>query len=420
MSNDDTWLKTLIILLIIAFCFIIIFVIILAIIIIKEKKDAKILKERMKNRQAGRNGEQENDVQVTKAQVLYSPESILDFMDFEKIEDNMIIQKKGKYLMVVECKGINYDLMDEMEKISVEQGFTSFLNTLKYPIQIYIQTRTINLEKSIVEYSERLKEIENLKNSLYTKYENLLKNKNSSKKEIEQVKYELVKQRNLAEYTEDVIKDVKRQSLNKNILGKKYYIIIPCYSFEIVTGEYDKNEIKNMAFSELYTRARAIINALFTCQVVGKVLNSEELTELLYVAYNRDESDLFWLEKMKKAGFDELYSTAPDAIDKKMKLLNKQIEEKAITLANEKISEARRDREMELIEKETNEEEFINKRARELIEKHRKYIGKEIANSAKIKLESESTTKMQNGENKEENANDVVQEERKRGRKRKE
>ena len=43
-----------------------------------------------------------------------------DFMDFDRIEDNMIIQKKGKFLMIVECQGINYDLMSDMEKVSVK------------------------------------------------------------------------------------------------------------------------------------------------------------------------------------------------------------------------------------------------------------------------------------------------------------
>ena len=42
-------------------------------------------------------------------------------MGFDKIEDNMIIQKKGKkFLMIVKCQGINYDLMSGVEKTSVE------------------------------------------------------------------------------------------------------------------------------------------------------------------------------------------------------------------------------------------------------------------------------------------------------------
>ena len=73
--------------------------------------------------------------------------SVFDFLEFDKIEDNMIIQKNGtRYVMVVECQGINYDLMSQAEKIGVEEGFVQFLNTLAYPIQLYTQTRKINLE----------------------------------------------------------------------------------------------------------------------------------------------------------------------------------------------------------------------------------------------------------------------------------
>ena len=63
---------------------------------------------------------------VKKSQVIYTPETIIDFMDFDRIEDNMIIQTRGKFLMVVECQGINYDLMSEMEKVSVEQDLYHF------------------------------------------------------------------------------------------------------------------------------------------------------------------------------------------------------------------------------------------------------------------------------------------------------
>ena len=319
---------------------------------------------------------------VKKSQVIYTPESIIDFMDFDRIEDNMIIQKRGKFLMVVECQGINYDLMSEMEKVSVEQGFISFLNTLRHPVQLYIQTRTINLERSIDGYKSRLSDIDKKYLSLQDEYDRLLKDKTSSITEIEKAKYELVKQKNLKEYTEDIIRDIERQSLNRSILNKRYYVIIPCYQSEIVAGDFDKSEVKNMAFSELYTRARAVINSLFACQVTGKVLNSEELTELLYIAYNRDESDLFWMEKIKQAGFDELYSTAPDAIEKKLKLLDKKIEEESVSLANQKIGEARRDKEIKAMEMEKNQEKLVQKKAKEIIQKHKRYIGEDVAESA--------------------------------------
>ena len=349
---------------------------------------------------------------VKKSQVIYTPESIIDFMDFDRIEDNMIIQKKGKFLMVVECQGINYDLMSDMEKVSVEQGFISFLNTLRHPVQLYIQTRTINLERSIDGYKDRLSDINRKYLSLQDEYDRMLKDRSVPITDLEKTKYELIKQKNLKEYTEDIIRDIERQSLNRSILNKRYYVIIPCYQSEIVAGDFDKSEIKNMAFSELYTRARAVINSLFACQVTGRVLNSEELTELLYIAYNRDESDLFWMEKIKQAGFDELYSTAPDAIDKKLKLLDKKIEDESVALANRKIGEARRDKEIKAMEMEKNEEKLVNDKAKKLIEKHKKYIGEEVAENAISKLEKKDTK----AEKKEEDDPGNVQEKGKRGR----
>ena len=349
---------------------------------------------------------------VKKSQVIYTPESIIDFMDFDRIEDNMIIQKKGKFLMVVECQGINYDLMSDMEKVSVEQGFISFLNTLRHPVQLYIQTRTINLERSIDGYKDRLSDINRKYLNLQEEYDRMLKDRSVPITDLEKTKYELVKQKNLKEYTDDIIRDIERQSLNRSILSKRYYVIIPCYQSEIVAGDFDKSEIKNMAFSELYTRARAVINSLFACQVTGRILNSEELTELLYIAYNRDESDLFWMEKIKQAGFDELYSTAPDAIDKKLKLLDKKIEDESVALANRKIGEARRDKEIKAMEMEKNEEKLVNEKAKKLIEKHKKYIGEEVAENAISKLEKKDTK----AEKKEEEVDGNVQEKGKRGR----
>ena len=77
-------------------------------------------------------------------------------MEFDKIIDNMIVRKNYKqYVMVLECKGINYDLLSEEDKNAVEIGFIELLNTLRFPIQLYIQTRTLNLADIIDEYKKR-------------------------------------------------------------------------------------------------------------------------------------------------------------------------------------------------------------------------------------------------------------------------
>ena len=74
-------------------------------------------------------------------------EDVFKFMDFDRILDNMIVQNGGsRFTMAIKCKGINYDLMSEVEQLSVEEGFITFLNTLKYPIQFYVQAQNIDLK----------------------------------------------------------------------------------------------------------------------------------------------------------------------------------------------------------------------------------------------------------------------------------
>lgn len=214
----------------------------------------------------------------------YNKQSIFKFMDFDKIQDNMIVQKDGKrFLMVIECQGINYDLMSGLEKNSVEQGFLQFLNTLRYPIQIYVQTRTVNLSNSIHTYKDKVSEISKDLVNKQMEYNQKVRSGQYDAKELQKEKYEIVRQKNLYEYGVDIVNNTERMSLNKNILSKHYYVIIPYYSEELGTNDYDKEEISNIAFSELYTKAQTIINSLAVCGINSKVLNSMELTELLYV-----------------------------------------------------------------------------------------------------------------------------------------
>lgn len=321
----------------------------------------------------------------------YTKESIFRFMEFDKIEDNMIVQKNGsRYLMAIECQGINYDLMSNAEKISVEEGFLQFLNTLRHPIQIYIQTRTVNLSDSINLYEKKVSDIKAKLDSMKDRYRQKQEMGNYAPEQLQKELYEITKQANLYDYAKDVMKDTERMSLNKNVLNKKYYIIIPCYPADLQTGNFDKEELKNLAFSELYTKAQSIIRTLSTCEVSGKIMNSNQLVDLLYVAYNRDESETYGVEKAMKAGYYELYTTAPNVLDKKMQELNKKIEQEALRLANEKVIQARSQKEQEVMQIEETFEELIAERAKIILEENQQYIGKKTAKKAKEILEEET------------------------------
>lgn len=333
----------------------------------------------------------------------YSKQSIFKFMEFDKIDDNMIVQKDGKrFLMVIECQGINYDLMSGLEKNSVEQGFLQFLNTLRYPIQIYVQTRTVNLSNSINTYKERIDDISKQFATKQMEYNQKVRSGQYSEAELDKEKYELARQRNLYEYGIDIVNNTERMSLNKNILSKHYYVIIPYYPEEASNSNFAKEEISNLAFSELYTKAQSIINSLAVCGINSKILNSTELAELLYVAYNRDESEVFNLRRALNAGYEDLYSTAQDVLDKRMKELDIKIEQDAIKKANEVIYDIMEENQKQRRAKQKEEEldKLIDQMAMALIEENKRSIGEEVANQAieKIEKDGKKATKEKGGE----------------------
>lgn len=349
----------------------------------------------------------------TKVQQLYSIQSIFNFMEFDKIEDNMIVQKNGKrYLMIVKCQGINYDLMSGIEKAGVEQGFIQYLNTLRYPVQIYIQTRTVDLTGSINTYKER---VNNLATNLTTKefeYNQKLRRGGYEQQELDAEKFEVVKARNLYEYGTDIVKNTERMSLNRNILTKQYYVILSYYPEEAFNENYAVEEVSNLAFSELYTRAQSTISLLSVCGINSKILDSEELADLLYTAYNRDESETYNLKKAIDSGYDNLYTTAPDVLEKKMKELDKQIEIEAIQKANQAVVEVRHERELErqVREKEENYKDIVDQMAALILESNQDILGEEIVEESKEKIQKAG----KKSGSKEEKVNEKVKEKVKR------
>lgn len=327
----------------------------------------------------------------------YSIGSVFDFMEFDKIIDNMISQRKGKkYSMVIECQGINYDLMSEEEQVAVEEGFIQFLNTLQSKVQLYIQTRTINLEESIRNYKVRLDDIEKEFNRQKVKYQQSVLN-NATDSEIKKQYYELVKKQNLYEYTQDIIRNTEKMSLNRHMLTKKYYVIMSYFTAEAEEQNLDKEELKDRAFSELYTRCQSAIRTLAISGVVGKILTSVELVDLLYVAYNRDDSEIYGIDKAVQARYDEMYSTAPDYMEKKLKILDEEIEQKANDMVNEKILQARSELQRKYEEKQNKMHEIIASMAQTIIVENENTIGPDIANIVNESIERDKQKRKEDG-----------------------
>ena len=310
-------------------------------------------------------------------------DSIYKFMEFDEVLDNMIVRKGRKqYVMVIECKGINYDLLSEDEKNAVESGFIEFLNTLRFSIQLYVQTRKLNFEDLINNYHDRIHDIDNQIARLNTQIENAKRNGNNDL--VAKLEFERNRRQNILEYGESITDYTERLSESKNILQQKTYIIISYYTAEFGdTSNYSNDEIDDIAFSELYTRAQTLIRALASAEVTGKVLSSEELMELLYVAYNREQSEIYTLRNALNSEYDKLYSTARDVMEEKKNRIDRQIEADAAKLASKSIIDA----DKEEMQKRRKEEQ-IKQKALEMVEEYKGDMSKPLYEAAKQKVQN--------------------------------
>lgn len=318
--------------------------------------------------------------------------SMNEFMEFDEIKDNMIIRKnRTQYVMAIQCQGVNYDLLSEEEKLAVEEGFIQFLNTLRFPIQLYVQTRTLNLKDIIEEYRSRMKEKKDEIEKLRLKLEQVKLTGNLD--QIDKLEFEIRRRENVFAYGVDISEYIARLSLNSNILQQKTYVIVSYYASE--TGEggrVSKEELDSRCFSELYTRCQSVIRTLASSEVYGRILSSEELAELLYVAYNREDSENLQLSKVLDAEYDSLYNKGKDILEKRQEQLDEQIQLEAIDLATDSILEAdrkRREKEelrrMEVQEKALNLlEQYKGQMDPELYEESAKEVKRRIVRKKKL------------------------------------
>lgn len=258
-------------------------------------------------------------------------EDVFKFMEFDRILDSMIVQNNGsRYTMAIKCKGINYDLMSEVEQISVEEGFITFLNTLRYPIQLYVQAQNVDLKSVIQEYKNNISGVKSDFERLDAEYNKVLESFESTTQEIEKVENERNKVLNVYEYASDIINYVERMSTNKSLLQRNFYVLVSYSTSEIAGADkFTKDELLNICYTELLTRAQSIISGLSSCSVEGRVLDSNEVADLLYMAYNRDDKGLLSVKEAIDSGFYRLYSTSEEAFFKRTELLNQQIEQEA-------------------------------------------------------------------------------------------
>ena len=78
-----------------------------------------------------------------------------DFVAIRDIKDGVVILKSGQMCSVLLASSVNFALKSQDEQQAILQQFQTFLNTLDFSLQIYVQSRRLNIEPYLALLSTR-------------------------------------------------------------------------------------------------------------------------------------------------------------------------------------------------------------------------------------------------------------------------
>lgn len=206
-----------------------------------------------------------------------NPNSTQNALQIAEIRDGIVIMNDGSFRSVVMVKSVNFDLMSPQEQEAIEYSYQGFLNSLYFPVQIFMRSQKIDLQP----YIEKLDKIR-------TEHDNML----------------------LALLMEDYIGYIDALSQQTNIMDKRFYVIIPFFpvtdvqkalsqSKSFISGltnlfnSKDQHVVINEADlenakTELRNRVQSVLSGLLQSGIQGLPLDTQELIELYYDTYNPD------------------------------------------------------------------------------------------------------------------------------------
>lgn len=243
--------------------------------------------------------------------------STQDKLPFKKIKSSggvedkaLIIKDDTSYIGVIEVYGVNYNLLSTSEKLLLEEVFQIVLNGIDYPIQIHVQSKTMDIDNYNHIYYERMKELTELLNNENTRL-SFLRNQLNNNQEILETERNIRRLTSQINYGESVIEFINEISYNSDILDKKFYISTPYYyDSSMFNQEQTEDEIFQTAFNTINNRLSSILNGLSRGGLQGKILNGLEVADLLYTSFNKEDYSSYKLNKAVASGFSSYVTTS--------------------------------------------------------------------------------------------------------------
>lgn len=193
------------------------------------------------NRQVGNSADSEKK---TKSKPSISIIPVQDFWELENLYNGVLVLKPGnRYRAIVAAGSVNYQLMSAAEKSQIEVALMNLVASVTFPIQIFSMNElcdTTHISKEIIETRHLLPE-------------------------------------SLATYAMVMIDGLNSLRYSREVLIRKNYIIV----------SYDENVPFEKGANEVMRRAGSIIDGLNKAGISSRLLNSNEIADLMFAALNR-------------------------------------------------------------------------------------------------------------------------------------
>ncbi len=191
------------------------------------------------------------------------------FVPVSDIKDGVVLLKNGQMCMVFLASSINFAFKSTQEQEAILSQFQAFLNTLDFSVQIYIQSRRLDIRP----YLDILHEREDLQDNDLMRIQ-------------------------LREY----IEFIRTFTSEVDIMSKSFFVVVPYTPFGAdlkgglggllpSSGKKKNERIEKFAEdrSQLEQRAAIVEQGLSRLGVRTIPLQNEELVELFYHIFNPEE-----------------------------------------------------------------------------------------------------------------------------------
>jgi len=176
------------------------------------------------------------------------------FIEIQDIVDNIVLLSQNNACLVIEIQATNFALLSKEEQDVRVLSYSSLLNSLSFPIQVFIRSKKIDISSYLRQLDDEVSKSQN----------QLLKNQ-------------------IALYKDFVSELIKVNS----VLDKKFYIAISYSGLESGINVRGDNFFMS-AKSKLISKAESLHAQLARMNLPAKTLGKPELVKLFHEIYNGD------------------------------------------------------------------------------------------------------------------------------------